>query len=96
MTRLADTVAAELAAVAWLGIDAPGDPAGPAGIRLALQTGLPGDVSLEDVAEWGRPLVLAIDDAIRKGDALVFEARIVGALSAALILGAKLHETAGT
>lgn len=91
--KLADSVAAELAQRAWLGIDAPGDPAGTPGIRRALELGLPGDVTLEDVGEWAQPALVAL---VHARDAASFEARLVGAIAAALILGAKLHETGGT
>lgn len=91
--RLADTIAAGLAQEAWFGIDAPAaEPTDP-GIRTALQRGLPGDVSLEDVGEWAQPALISLVDAPTLA---AFEGRLVGALSAALILGAKLQETSGT
>lgn len=92
--RLADTLAAELAQRAWLGIDAPAAEPTVAGIRTALHNGLPGDVSLEDVGEWARAGYAAITSA--SPNSLLQEARFVGAISAALILGAKLQETNGT
>lgn len=91
MNRIADTVAAELAQCAWIGHDAPGVIT-EAGSRTAL-LGLPGDFSLEDIAEWAQPAVRAIADA---STLLSLEARLVGALTAALVLGAKLQETNGT
>lgn len=94
--RLAQTVAAELAQQAWQGIDAPGDPAGPAGIRMALLLGLPVPPSLEDVVEWSQPAMRSLLDAIHRDDLVSFEARLVGAIAAALILGAKLQETHGS
>lgn len=91
MTRLADTVAAELAQRAWLGHDAPGVITEP-GIRAALARTFP-SVSLEDVFEYAVPAAAAVADA----DSLpVMRARFVGAIAAALILGAKLQETKGT
>jgi hypothetical protein len=94
--RLADTVAGELAQQAWLGIDAPGDPAGPAGIRMALLLGFPVPPSLEDVVEWSQPALRALLDATDRGDLVAFEGRLIGAIAAALILGAKLQETHGS
>lgn len=91
MTRIADTVAAELAQRAWLGHDAPG-LISEVGIRAALRRTFP-DITLEDVKEFATPGALAVFDA----DSLpVMHARFVGAISSALILGAKLQETNGT
>lgn len=91
--RLADTLAAELAQRAWFGIDAPAAEPTVAGIRRALNMGLPGEVQLEDVGEWSQPALVSIASA---PSLLSMEARLVGAISAALILGAKLQETNGT
>lgn len=91
--RLADTLASELAQSAWLGIDAPAAEPTVAGLRTALQS-LPGDVTLEDVGEWSQPALGALASAVP--GSLIFEARLVGAISAAMILGAKLQETNGT
>src|SRR4051812_36974431 len=91
VTRIADTIACELAQSAWLGHDAPGAIT-DAGVRTAL-LGLPGGFSFEDVCEWATPAVRAISDA---DSMLALEARVVGALTAALVLGAKLQETNGT
>lgn len=91
--RIADTIACELAQQAWVGVDAPGDPAGLVGIRVALERGLPGEFTLEDVIEWAQPAVATLLDA---GDRISFEARLVGCLTSALILGARLQETSGT
>ncbi|HET7566495.1 MAG TPA: hypothetical protein VFJ91_00765 [Gaiellaceae bacterium] len=89
--RLADTLAAELAQQAWVGHDAPGEVTAT-GIRAALDRTFPG-VSLEDVAEYATPAAFAVADA----DSLsVLRARFVGAIAAAMILGAKLQETRGT
>jgi len=93
VTRLADTLAAELAQRAWLGIDAPAAEPTVAGIRVALSEGLPGEVSMEDVGEWAQPALASLTYA---PNALAFEGRLIGAISAALILGAKLQETSGT
>lgn len=93
MTRLADTLAAELAQRAWLGIDAPAAVPTIAGIRAALKNGLPFDITLEDVAEWARPAMQVIASAPSTFD---LEGRFVGAIASALILGAKLQETNGT
>lgn len=90
--RLADTLAADLAQRAWLGIDGPGAEPTVAGIRLALAH-LPGDISLEDVGEWSQPAFSALRSA---PSTMSFEARLVGAIAAAMILGAKLQETNGT
>jgi hypothetical protein len=90
--RLADTIAAELAQRAWLGIDAPAAEPTVAGIRVALAS-LPGEVSLEDVGEWCQPALGAISSA---PNMMTLEARLVGAIAAAIILGAKLQETQGT
>lgn len=92
--RIADTLAAELAQRAWYGIDAPAAEPTVAGIRMALSNGLPGDVTLEDVGEWSQPALVALATAMP--GSLSFEARLVGAISAAMILGAKLQETNGT
>lgn len=94
--RLADTVACELAQQAWQGIDGPGDPAGPAGIRMALLLGLPVPPSLEDVVEWSQPTLRSLIDAVDREDLVAFEGRLVGAIAAAMILGAKLQETHGS
>lgn len=93
MTRLADTLAAELAQKAWRGIDAPGAEPTVAGIRTALANGLPGEVTLEDVGEWMRPALSALSSA---PSLFHFEGRLAGAISAAMILGAKLQETNGS
>lgn len=93
MTRLADTLAAELAQRAWLGLDAPAAEPTVAGIRVALSEGLPGDVTVEDVGVWAQPALSALTFA---PNALAFEGRLIGALAAAMILGAKLQETRGT
>jgi hypothetical protein len=90
--RIADTVAAELAQRAWLGIDEPG-AVRASGIRLALQRGIPGDITLEDVGAFAQPALRSLADA---GDPITFEARLVGAIAAAMIMGAKLQETNGT
>lgn len=90
--RLADTLAAELAQAAWFGIDAPAAEPTVAGIRKALQS-LPGEVTLEDVGEWAQPALAAIACA---PNTLAYEGRVVGAIAAAMVLGAKLQETAGT
>jgi hypothetical protein len=91
VTRIADTVASELAQRAWLGYDAPG-LISETGIRAALRRTFP-DISLEDVAEYATPAALAVADA----DSLVdMRARFVGAIASALIVGAKLQETNGT
>jgi hypothetical protein len=86
-------LAAELAQRAWSGIDAPAAEPTVAGIRAALAEGLPGDVGIEDVGEWCQPALNAIACA---PNLLSFEARLVGAISAAMVLGAKLQETQGT
>lgn len=91
--RLADTLAAEQAQLAWMGIDAPAAEPTVFGIRAALNAGLPGDVSLEDLGEWCQPALAAIATAPNQ---LALEGRLVGALAAAMILGAKLQETNGT
>lgn len=91
--RLADTAAAELAQRAWFGVDAPGDPHGRAGIRAALERGLPGDATLEDVGEWAQPALHAL---VAAESLEQLEGRLVGALAAALILGAALERTNGT
>ncbi len=91
--RLADTVAAELAQRAWLGIDAPVNDPDLSGVRLALSEALPGEVTLEDVGEWAQPALAALISAPSR---FALEGRLIGALSAALILGAKLQETQGT
>lgn len=92
--RIADTLAAELAQRAWLGIDAPAAEPTVAGLRTALDKGLPGDVTLEDVGEWSQPTLVSLASATP--GSLMWEARVVGAISAAMILGAKLQETNGT
>lgn len=91
--RLADTLASELAQSAWLGIDAPLLEPTVAGIRAALNAGMPGEITLEDVGEWAQPAIASVATA---PNMLSLEARLVGAISAALILGAKLQETNGT
>jgi hypothetical protein len=91
--RIADTLAAELAQRAWHGIDAPAAEPTVAGMRKALQS-LPGEISLEDVGEWSQPALVSLASAIP--GSLIFEARLVGAITAAMILGAKLQETNGT
>lgn len=90
--RLADSVAVELAQRDWDGLDEPGY-VHEAGIRAALERCFDGEVCLEDVYEWARPLLFAVRDA---GDALTLEARLLGAVSAALIVGARLRETSCT
>jgi hypothetical protein len=92
MARLADTLAAELAQRAWLGLDGPGAEPTVAGLKLALKT-LPGDVTLDDVGEWSQPAMGALRSA---PTLLAFEGRLVGVIAAAMILGAKLQETNGT
>jgi hypothetical protein len=87
--RLADTVACERAQSAWDGLDEPG-AVHEAGVRVALERTFDGEISLDDVWEWAQPLVYAIADA---GDGVTLRARVVGALSGALILGANLRET---
>jgi hypothetical protein len=91
--RLADSLAAELAQRAWLGIDAPAAEPTVAGVRVALAEGLPGDITLEDVGEWCQPALAALLSAPSR---LAYEGRLVGAIAAAMILGAKLQETSGT
>lgn len=92
VVRLADTVAAELAQSAWLGHDAPG-VVKEVGVRAAILVGLPGDFTLEDIREWAQPALRALADA---GTHEQLEGRLVGALAAALVLGAKLQESNGT
>lgn len=91
MTRIADTVAAELAQRAWLGHDAPG-LISDVGIRAALRRTFP-DITLEDVAEYATPAAFAVADS---DSLLVMRSRFIGAIASALILGAKLQETNGT
>jgi hypothetical protein len=91
--RLADSLAAELAQAAWYGIDAPAAEPTVAALRVALAEGLPGDVSLEDVGEWAQPALTSIASA---PNMIAYEGRFVGAIAAALILGAKLQETNGS
>lgn len=79
--KLADTKAAELAGVAWLG---------GKGIRGALDDVFPG-LTLEELGEWAHPGMTAVRGAAF--DSERFEARFVGAIAAAMILGAKLKET---
>lgn len=93
MTHLASTLAAERAQEAWVGIDAPAAEPTVAGLRIALANGLPGEVDLHDVHEWAAP---ALDSVQSARSMLEYEARFVGAIAAALILGAKLQETQGT
>jgi hypothetical protein len=90
--RLADTLAAELAQRAWLGLDGPAAEPTVAGLKVAL-TALPGDVTLDDLFEWSQPARAALMSA---PTTLAFEGRLVGAIAAAMILGAKLQETNGT
>lgn len=91
--RIADTLAAELAQKAWYGIDAPAAEPTVAGIRVALSNGMPGGVTLEDVGEWSQPMIKSIFTA---PNLLALESRVVAAISAAMIVGAKLQETNGT
>lgn len=83
VTVIADTRASRLAGQAWTAGE---------GIRGALELGLPGDVSLEDVGDWSQTALRGLL-AARSPD--VFEARLVGVIAAALIVGAKLQETGG-
>jgi hypothetical protein len=87
VTRLADTLAVELAQQAWHGLDAPAAEPTVAGLRLALQA-LPGEVTLEDVGEWAQPVLVAIANA---PNMLAYEGRLVGAIASAMIVGAKLQ-----
>lgn len=91
MTRIADTLAADLAQRAWSGIDEPG-VVRRSGIRRAINRGLPG-VTFEDVVEYARPALISVATA---GDALELESRLLGIVAAAMILGARLQETNGT
>lgn len=92
--RLADTVAAELAQSAWAGIDTP-IIAHVDGIEAAVQRVFP-DLTFEEIAEWAQPAVVSLSVAAIANDGFSFQARLVGALASALILGAKLQETKGT
>lgn len=91
--RLADTLAAELAQESWRGMDAPAAEPTTAMLRHALAEGLPGDVSLEDVGEWSQSQLTFVSSA---PNLFSLEQRFYGAIVGALILGAKLQETAGT
>lgn len=91
--RLADTLAAELAQAPWFGVDAPGAEPTLFALRRALREGLPGDVELEDLVEWAQPALASIQCA---PNLVSLEGRIVGALAAAMILGARLQETNGS
>jgi hypothetical protein len=92
LVRIADTIAAEEAQRAWFGIDAPGAEPTLDSIHVALrEAGL--DVSVEDVGEWCQAMVITIASA---SNSLAVETRVVAAVAAGMILGAKLQETKGT
>ena len=73
--RLEDTAAARIVAERWLAAD---------GIRAAL-AGY--GIGLEDVGDWSRVGRIGLESA---STAKAFEARFVGAISAAIMLGIEL------
>ena len=92
MTRLADTLACELAQSAFHGVDAPG-VISEEGLRWALYKGLPGDLTLEDVMEWASPAMRSVMSA---STTLALEQSVLALVVAAMIMGARLKDTNGT
>jgi hypothetical protein len=92
VTRLADTLACELAQSAFHGVDAPG-LISEEGLRWALRKGLPGDLSLEDVIEWASPAMRSVTGA---ATTLQLEQSVLALIVAAMIMGRRLQETNGT
>jgi hypothetical protein len=92
VTRLADTLACELAQSAFHGVDAPG-LISEEGLRWAISKGLPGDLSLDDVMEWAAP---AMRSVMAASTTLQLEQAVLALTVAAMIMGRRLQETNGT
>jgi hypothetical protein len=92
VTRIADTLACELAQTAFLGVDAPG-LVSEESLRWALRKGLPGDFTLEDLIEWASPAMRTVMAASTTHQ---LESSVLCLVGAAMIMGARLKETNGT
>jgi hypothetical protein len=74
-------------------MDAPAAEPTVAMLRVAISEGLPGDIDLADIGEWAQPALRTIATS---PNAFALETRVLAAITAGMILGAKLQETQGT